>query len=228
VIAIVTGASSGIGREIAIRLLGLDYKVYGIGRDFTTTNISHDNFTEIKLELQNITDIEKFAKDFLDKNSLDLLVNCAGFGLFKQLEDFNISQIDKMIDVNLKAPLILSNLFLKSLKKNSGTIVNIASIEATKNSRFSSIYSATKSGLRAFGLSLFEEVRKAGVRVVTLNPDITDTPFFDNLPFYPKNSVHTTLLPQQIANTIEFVLSDNNQVITELTIRAKKFELKKR
>ena len=210
--AVVTGASSGIGKAIC-EYLEKEYKVYRISRS--------DG-----VDLSDIDSLEKLP--FIKDKDIKILVNCAGFGIFKPHEEIKLKDIDKMIKVNLTAPIVLSKLLLRTLKKNSGYIFNITSIEALRYSKFSALYSATKAGLRSFSMSLFEEVRKAGVRVVTLNPDITDTPFFDNLPFYPKNSVHTTLLPQQIANTIEFVLSDNNQVITELVIRAKKFELKKR
>ena len=226
--AIITGASKGIGKAIAQKLLTLDFVVYGIGRDFGSDAISNKYFIPIVLDLQNFDAIKKFANRFLKSNSLDLLVNSAGLGLFKQLEDFNLDEINNLIDTNLKAPIILSNLFLKSLKQNKGTIINISSIEATKNSRLSTIYTATKSGLRAFGLTLFEETRKHNIKVITINPDITNTNFFDNLSFYPKDSNLTTLFPQQIANVVEFVISDSYQVITELTIRAQKFELNKR
>ena len=99
--------------------------------------------------------------------NLGLLVNAAGFGRFEPHEELSMKTIQEMISLNLTAPITLSNLLLRPLKENKGSIINITSIEATRSSKFSALYSATKSGLRAFGQSLFEEVRNHGVSVVT-------------------------------------------------------------
>jgi short-subunit dehydrogenase len=134
-----------------------------------------------------------------------------------------------MIDVNLKAPILLTNIYLKSIKQSKGSIINITSIEATKSSKFSATYSATKSGLRAFGLSLFEEVRKAGVKVVTINPDITKTSFFDDLHFKYSENQEAHLLTSDIVDAIDFILnSRDSMVVTELTVRSQKFMIEKK
>lgn len=224
-VAIVTGASSGIGQAISNRLISLDFEVYGIGRNFSES-ATIENFHEVILDLTNINGIKEFCNSF-DK-PVDLLVNSAGFGDFKQLEDFNFETIDKMIDINLKAPLLLTNSFLKSLKNTKGNIINISSIESQKHSRFSTIYTATKAGLRAFSLTLFEEARKSGICVTNINPDITNTNFFNGLNFAPSEDRASYLLAEQIADSVEYILSDDTRVITELTIRPQILKLDKR
>ena len=208
--AIVTGYSSGIGQSICIEL-------------------ENNGYTIIKLSsrLENIKDIENEVKSILKDKEIDLLINCAGVGIFQPHEEISISKIKELIDINLTAPIILTNLLLRSLKKRQGNIINISSVEATKHSKFSALYTATKSGLRDFGLSLFEELRKSGVGVTTINPDLTVTNFFDELQFEPSSKDETHLLPKTIAKAVIDILNTDG-VITDLTIRPQKFEIKRK
>ena len=108
-------------------------------------------------------------------------------------------------------------------------IINITSIEATKSSKFSALYSASKSGLRAFSLALFEEVRKSGVNVVSINPDMTDTAFFDELNFTTHEALDKHLLAEDIADVIENILNHRMGVaINEVTVRAQRFGITKK
>jgi len=208
--AIVTGYSSGIGKAICDELLLNKY-----------------NLIYLNCRLEDVQNLEKEVKQIVKNNDIDLLINCAGVGVFQPHEEISISKIKELIDINLTAPIILSNLLLRSLKKTKGHIINISSVEATRHSKFSALYTATKSGLRDFGLALFEELRKSGVGVTTINPDLTRTDFFDNLQFEPSNKEETFLLPKTIAKTVMDVLNTDG-VITDLTVRPQKFDIKKK
>jgi short-subunit dehydrogenase len=208
--AIVTGYSSGIGKAICAELVQNEYFLIYLNS-----------------KLEDIVNLEKEIKEILKIHDIDLLVNCAGVGIFQPHEEISILKIKELIDVNLTAPIVLTNLLLRSLKKTKGHIINIASVEATKHSKFSALYTATKSGLRDFGLTLFEELRKSGVGVTTINPDLTRTSFFDDLQFEPSNKEETFLLPETIAKTVMTVLNTNG-VITDLTVRPQKFDIKKK
>lgn len=223
--AIVTGSSSGIGKAIVQMLLEENYSVIGISR--TPGSIHHPSFTHIPCDLRQISEIEGLKK--LPTNDLALLVNAAGFGRFEPHEELSLSTITDMIALNLTAPIALSNLFLRPLKANKGNIINITSIEATRSSKFSALYSATKSGLRAFGHSLFEEVRTSGVGVITINPDMTDTAFFDQLRFGVGESDDTKLFASDIAETIIYLLSRRKGItMSEITLRPKRFGITKK
>lgn len=223
--AIVTGSSSGIGKAIVQMLLEENYSVIGISR--TPGSIHHPSFTHIPCDLRQISEIEGLKK--LPTNDLALLVNAAGFGRFEPHEELSLSTITNMIALNLTAPIALSNLFLRPLKANKGNIINITSIEATRSSKFSALYSATKSGLRAFGHSLYEEVRASGVGVLTINPDMTDTAFFDKLRFGVGDSDDTKLFASDIAEALRnALLMRHGAGITEMTIRARKFGISKK
>ncbi|VAY87469.1 3-oxoacyl-[acyl-carrier protein] reductase [hydrothermal vent metagenome] len=208
--AIVTGYSSGIGKAIC--------------KELETNNY---NIVKLTSRLEDTDKLEKEVNSILKEKDIDLLINCAGIGIFQPHEEISISKIKKIIDINLTAPIILTNLILRSLKKTKGHIINISSIEATKHSKFSALYTASKSGLRDFSLTLFEELRKSEVKVTSINPDITNTNFFDNLQFAPSKNKNTKLLPCNIAKTVLQILQTNG-VITDLTIRAQKFEIMKK
>ena len=215
--AVVTGSSSGIGKAICNKLRNNEYKVYGISR----------NSGEIICDLQDTKALHVEIKKLLKSTDIDLLVNCAGVGAFAPHEEINLDKIDELINVNLRAPIVLINLCLRSLKKTKGHIVNISSIEATKHSKFSALYTATKSGLRDFSLSLFEELRRSGVRVTSINPDMTQTTFFDKLNFKPSSKEDTHIKAEDIAKTLmQIVKSDF--VVTDITIRPQKLEIIKK
>lgn len=208
--AIVTGYSSGIGKAICNCLESQEYKVL-----------------KLKSRLEDSSSLEKEIKKLLKENDISLLVNCAGVGVFKPHEEISISKIQELISVNLTAPIILSNLCLRSLKKTKGHIINIASVEATRHSKFSALYTATKSGLRDFGLALFEELRRADVKVTTINPDLTKTNFFDEFNFEPSDKKQAHLLAEDIAKAVLKIIEFDG-VVTDITIRPQRLEIKKK
>jgi len=225
--AIVTGSSSGIGEAISLMLLKEGYNVLGISR--TRGAIKHPAFSHISCDLRQSAALEALQTELLAIKDLKLLVNSAGFGRFEPHEELSPKTITEMIAVNLTAPLLLTNLLLRPLKALKGTIINITSIEATRHAKFSALYTATKSGLHAFGHTLFEEVRNSGVSVVTINPDMTETPFFEDLRFGVGESDEVKLFASDIAEAVHNLLSMREGLsITELTIRPQRFGITKK
>jgi short-subunit dehydrogenase len=218
--ALVTGASSGIGEAIRDRLLTLGYEVHGISRgDFTLKN---KNYHHHKIDLS-----KEFTPPVI--KNLHILVNCAGVGYFAPCEEIGKREIEEMVYLNLTAPLLLTREYLRSLKKNGGYIFNINSTSAIEPAIFGAVYGATKAGLRHFGSSLFKEARKSGLKVVNINPDITDTNFFKNLRFGPTSDPITYIEPKDIAGIIEDILNlRDGSVVTDVTIEPQKFQLDKK
>ncbi len=222
---VVTGASSGIGKAIAEYLMSRGFSVIGIARSFD--HPPSEQFIPVVCDLADPQMIQTVIEPLARKYPVSILVNAAGFGRFEPHEELNLATITQMTAVNLTAPMLLANIFLRSLKKYEGTLINITSIEATRHAKFSALYSATKAGLRAFGLSLFEEVRKSGVQVVTINPDMTDTAFFDELRFKPASDA--ALDTQTIADTVKMILElPKGATVTELTLRPQFFKIDKK
>lgn len=228
--AIVTGASSGIGLEAAKKLVSLNYRVYGLARSFTKTKWRHEYFTDVTCDVTDLKRLKSSVTEILNKEkSFDLLLNNAGVGYFAPHEELRPEHIEQMVKTNLLAPLIITRLVLRELKKSRGYIINISSIAAIKNSVFGCAYAATKAGIRHFGNSLFDEVRKSGVKVVTINPDIVQTGFYDHLTFKAHEDPESYITAQCVADAVEMILKQREgTILSEITIRPQKHLIEKK
>lgn len=227
--AIVTGASSGIGQEISKTLLSLGFKVYGIGRDFSKTNIKNDNFLPIACDVMNTNELCEKIEEIRKKETVYILVNSAGVGYFGPHEELNPKKIHEMVATNLEAPLIITQLLLRDLKKNSGFIINISSITAKKSSTYGCAYGATKAGLTHFSNSLFDEARKYGVKVIAIHPDMTKSNFYRNANFKEGDIPESYINPEEIAKAVEMVLNQREGiVITDITLKPQKHMIKRK
>jgi len=227
-LAIVTGASSGIGEAIASRLLNLDYRVIGISRNIQKNHFLSENFSAINADLSNEKETLQLCET-LKKESAFILVNAAGFGRFEPHEELNAATITQMTFLNLTAPLLLTNTLLRLLKENEGYLININSIEAIKASKFAGVYSATKAGLKAFSDSLFEETRKSGLSITNINPDMTESAFYDEMRFETSRKEDEKLLATDIADAVEHILTmRKGAVVSDYTIRSLKFGISKK
>jgi short-subunit dehydrogenase len=227
-LAVITGASSGIGKEICQRVLDRDYDVIGISRSITDEDFNDSRVKAIQTNLADEDSTLKLCKT-LKNESVDILINCAGFDKFKPHEELSPKTITDMTFLNLTAPMLLTNALLRSLKKNDGYLININSIEAIKTSKFAGVYSASKAGLKAFSDSLFEETRKSGLSVTNINPDMTQTSFYDELRFDTSDKEEERLLASDIADAVEHILTmRKGAVISDYTIRSLKFGISKK
>lgn len=226
---LITGATSGIGLAISKKLLSMGHVVYGVGRDFSKVDIENNNFYPIVCDLIKYQNIEEMVKKLKKEVEIDILINCAGIGYFGPHEEINPTKLHKMIALNLEAPLILTQLLLRDLKKKEGVIINISSITATKSSTYGCAYSATKAGLVHFSKGLFDEVRKTGVQVISILPDITKTPFYDELNFREGEEEESYILPECVADAVENILSQRRgTVITEVIIQPQKHIIRRK
>ncbi|MDX9814369.1 MAG: SDR family oxidoreductase [Sulfurimonas sp.] len=224
-VAVVSGASSGIGRAIALRLLKMGFSVIGISRNDPSEFFKNEHFSHYKADLSEEKDVLECA-NFLKQKEVFLLINSAGFGRFEPHEELSAKTIMQMVFLNLSAPMLLANATLKSLKKHEGYLININSIEALRASKFAGVYSATKAGLKAFGDSLFEESRKSALSVTNINPDMTQSDFYNTLRFEPSKD---SLLAEDIADAIEHILTmRKGAVVSEYTIRSLNFGIIKK
>jgi Short-chain dehydrogenases of various substrate specificities len=228
--AIITGASKGIGLAITKSLIDNGYLVYGIARDFSATKYSSDSFIKMNCDLTKTSQIVQCIEQIkTEANTIDILVNNAGVGFFSPHEQLNIQHIEKMVATNLQAPLILTNLLLRKLKSAEGYIINISSITAKKSSTHGCAYAATKAGLSHFSISLFDEVRKSGVKVVTIHPDMTDTGFFNNTDFTISDDPFCHISPEDVAQCVTNILKQpEGTIISDIVIRPQKHGVKKK
>lgn len=218
---LVTGASSGIGRAIARRLLALGHEVVGASRkpqQFTSAQIG---FYPIALDMADAGQIETATRQLVaDFPQLDAVVFAAGFGRFGGLEQFSNSQIQALLQVNLIGQMQLTRLVLPHLKHQPhANLIYLGSEAALKGSRHGSVYCASKFALRGFSQALREECGKSPVRVSLINPGMVDTAFFETLNFAPGKQAGQALHAKDIADTVQYILqAGNHAVIDEVNL----------
>lgn len=181
--ALITGASSGIGREMAIYLSELGFDLVLVARNKEALEELQSSLkTKVKLVVIDLAD-EKRAKDLYmitKKVDIDLLINNAGFGLFGDYNSCDLLTELRMIDVNIRAVHILTRMFLKDMvKKNKGYILNVASSAGLlRGGPLMSCYYATKGYVVDFTLAISEELRrnnsKVKVSVLCPGPVVTN------------------------------------------------------
>ena len=181
--ALVTGASSGIGRNIAIYLGELGYDLILVSRDENRLKETASNIkTNVELYPCDLTGRDNCFKLF-DKykdEDIDILVNGAGFGLFGNTWETDINKEMKMIDLNVTSVHILTKLFLQEMvKKDKGYIMNIASSAGFLAGPGLNTYYATKNYVTKWTMGVYQELKAANsnVKICALCPGPVDTNF---------------------------------------------------
>lgn len=228
--AIVTGASSGIGAAISRKLCSLGFEVFGFGREFQTEDrISSDLFHPIVCDLLNTDQMCDHVKKITSEHVVRVLVNNAGVGYYGLHEELNPAKIRQLVRTNLEVPMILTQQLLRHLKKHAGYVINLSSVTAHGSNPHGCAYGATKAGLASFSRSLFDEVRKYGVKVVTIFPDMAKTNLYRNADFQEGEEAESYLSPDEVAEAVEFILSQREgMIITDLTLKPQLHRIQKK
>ena len=224
-IAVVTGASSGIGLAISDTLCKLGYEVYGFGRDFSRPETrklmeEYSCFHPIEGDLLDTQAVLGRLQEIPDRENIRVLVNNAGVGYYGLHEELSPRQIAELVRTNLELPMILTGQLLRTLKANRGYVINISSITAEETNPHGCAYGATKAGLTSFGDSLFAEARKYGLKVTTIQPDMTASRLYRNANFEQGEEPESYLTPEQIGEAVAYVLSqEEGVVIPKITLQ---------
>jgi NADP-dependent 3-hydroxy acid dehydrogenase YdfG len=225
-VAIVTGAGRGIGRAIA-RALARE------GAAVTLVARTRADLAAVAAEIRDAggtalavpTDVTQDAavEALVEQTAgelgrLDVLVTAAGVAAFGAAAAAKPGDWDPMIAVNLRAVMVCCRAALgPMLRQRRGTILNVASIAATRAIPGGAAYSATKAGVLAWSRVLAEEVRGEGVRVGVLSPGATDTSLWDAIPSGPDRS--KMLSPDDVARAAVLMVSlPPNAALEELTL----------
>ena len=181
--ALVTGASSGIGKEIAYYLasLGIDLIIVARNKE-NLEKIKKDVNVNVKIITMDLKIKENVFKlyDMVKSDNIDILINNAGFGLFGTFDETDLNRELEMIDLNVTTYHILTKLFLKDfLKKDSGYILNVCSSAGFMAGPRLSTYYATKNYITKLTLAINEELRqkKSNVSISALCPGPVNTNF---------------------------------------------------
>lgn len=228
--AVVTGASSGIGAEVCRLLCESGVFVYGVGRDFSKNKFSHRLFCRTELDIGDTKALKEFACRIKSESKIKILVNCAGNAFFGLHESMNETKIHSMVAANIEAPMMLTAFLMKDIREQKGTIVNVSSVTAKSGrNTHGCAYGATKAALTSFGSSLFEEVRRHGVKVCNIHPDLTDTELYRNADFTVSGDKISCLAAEEVAAVImQCINSREGMVFTDITVRPSLNVIKKK
>jgi short-subunit dehydrogenase len=173
---LVTGASSGIGRATALRLSREGARVVALGRD----RAALEGLGAWRLVVADLAQPGAARRAAQETGEVDVVVNNAGIGWAGPFMDMPADEIERLVAVNLLAPVALTRALVPAMvARGDGHVVNVCSIVAHTGGRGEAVYAATKGALAAFTESLRLELAGSGVGVSLVTPGVIDTPFFE-------------------------------------------------
>lgn len=221
-LAVISGASSGIGLAITQALLDSGYSVVGLARNFSRSGLEHPDFQGIELDLADLDALPAALGNILDALHLpvSVLINNAGIGKMGFLEQLSVADMRRVMDLNFMSHAIITKAFLPGMKQcQQGDIIFLGSEAALQGARQGSIYCASKFALRGFAQSLREECGKSHVRVTLINPGAVRTPFFRDLSFEPGAAADNAIDSCDVAAAVLLVLNSRpGTVIDEINL----------
>ena len=180
-IALVTGASSGIGKATAERLAAAGYKVYGTSRRAAQT--SQRSFEMLSLDVTSDESVAAAVAEVIRLDGrIDLLVNNAGFGVAPAgAEESSIEQAKSIFETNFFGVVRMTRAVVPYMRQQGGgRIINIGSVLGFLPMPYGALYAATKHAIEGYSESLDHELRTRGIRVSIVEPAYTKTPFDAN------------------------------------------------
>ncbi|TCU39958.1 oxidoreductase [Rhizobium azibense] len=222
-VALVTGASSGIGLVTAQALVKAGYRVFGTSRKPV---VGPQNITMLVCDVTDEASVQAMIAEIITQTGrIDLVVNNAGVGLLGGAEESSIAQAQRLFDVNVFGVARIVNAVLPVMRaQKSGRIINMSSILGLIPSPFNAFYASTKHAIEGYSESLDHEVRAFGIRVVLVEPGVTRTSFEENLtradkplPVYASERARSEILMRKWVED-----GDAPQVVADTVIKAAK------
>ncbi len=221
---LITGASKGIGKAIAIKLAGKDTHIFIHGRDQKALGECSQAIkkrggksSQVIADI-GITEGCQQIFEAVGKNPIDVLVNNAAVAHVKPFDQLTLDEWNNTIAINITAPFLITQGLLPQMKKGS-SIVNILSISAKLVHANWSSYCMSKHALRGFAESIREELRPRGIRVINVFPFSVDTPIWQTIPDnWPREKM---MIPDDVANAVAFAVSCREGVmVDDITIES--------
>ena len=229
-VVFVTGASRGIGKEVALKYAENGYNVViNYASDKTDVESLKKEFEEKNVEtiiekadVTNSNQIEELVKKAIEKfGKIDVLVNNAGITKDNLLMRMSEEEFDKVIEVNLKGTYIVTKAVTKyMMKKRNGSIINLSSVVGVAGNAGQTNYSASKAGIIGFTKSVAKELASRNIRANAVAPGFIETDMTAVLPDTVKENIHNQIplkrmgTAKEVANLIYFLGSEESSYIT--------------
>ena len=224
--AVITGASSGIGKALAEKLAQAGYQVVIAARSKDKLNgiaaiiqSQGGNCIPVQTDVSIQKDIKRLKEEASQHGTVSILINNAGIGYFGPVEELSIDDWNQQLDVNLRGAFLLSQAFIPEMKQNKkGVLVFINSVAGRQPFIHSAGYVASKFGLRGLASSLREELREYNIKVISIYPGAVNTPFWDKIEnnFPREEMLDAESLAESIIHSIR---TPGNLTVEEMVIR---------
>ncbi len=225
-LVLVTGASSGIGKEISRKLCKSGFEVILTARNKKklvklSDELSNSGYISyvIPCDISNESDVKNLFSQSKEIGFVGSIVNNAGFGKFSSIEKVTTEDWDNQINTNLRGSFLITREFVgEMIQQKNGRIVFINSVAGKHGYPYSAAYVSSKFGLRGFSESIRNELREYNIKVISIHPGAISTNFWDNVDIdFPKSEM---LDPKCIADfTLQAITSPGNTVVEEVVIR---------
>src|SRR6059058_958144 len=180
-VALVTGASSGIGKAASLALVEAGYEVVGTSRN-TSGATDRDGVTFLDLDVTSDESVDTVVRRVIERfGRLDVLVNNAGTGAAGAAEESSVAQDQRVFDINFFGLIRMTKAVLPHMRaQGRGRIINISSVLGLVPAPYMASYAATKHAIEGYSESMDHELRQHGVRVLLIEPAYTRTGFDAN------------------------------------------------
>ena len=225
-IALVTGASSGLGRAISIELSKKGYELILSSRNIELLNETSNIITDlggkahiVQVDVTNYKSVENLFVKSKKIGFVDVVINNSGILRLDKVQDIDIEDWRSQLSVNLEGPFLITKFFsVPMIDNKKGMFVFINSVAGKKAYPYSSAYVASKFGLLGFSRSIRSELKDYNIKVISVHPGAIDTAFWDNVEGdFPRSQMMSS---ENVAKTIvHAICAPDNVVLEELDIQ---------
>ena len=227
-VAVVTGASSGLGRHLAAALIDRSAHVFGLARSTDKLNALRDewgdHFHPVSCDVRNEDQVNATFETIRNEGGrIDVLINNAGLAQFGPVDEQSTDEWDVQQDTNVRGVFLCTRAAVPTMKQQNadsgfgGHIVNIASIAGLLGNPNISAYNASKFAVRGFSEAIMKELRDDGIKVSCVYPGSIETEFFD---VAGASMTDNPLQPKDVAETVLHLIEmPDNHLISEVVMR---------
>lgn len=219
---VITGAYGGLGKELVKTFCGID-KVFALGRAFDPDSSFDSCFGAVVRVYGSLSDIsflrEMNSRFFEEEDGIDVLINNAAVYMNKPFSQITAYEINHILSVNLRAPILLSHMFWEKLKKRKGIIINVNSLAGKYGAQGESLYCTTKHGLYGFSKAIQFDATAAGIRVLNVFCGAMKTKMSDG-----RQDWHKFISPQEVAEQIHRLCENTDSLrVTEIELMRSRY-----